>query len=231
MLWAPRPRGTTQRVSMSTDSSPVVILGAGGHARVLLEALHALEVPVVGFVAPSAEGSRLGDVPWLGGDDALARLDEGVELVNGVGSAGRADRRAAVHSAAEAAGRRFRTVVHPRAIVDASAEIAAGAQVLAGALVGVAARIGIDAIVNSGAIVDHDSVVGEHSHIASGAVLAGDVSIGDSTHVGLGARVIQGVTVGSSCVIGAGAVVLDDIPDGVTAVGVPARLVSTERRD
>lgn len=197
----------------------------------LFETLRALGVPVVGFIAPSPEGSRLGDVPWLGGDAAVSGLDDGVEVVNGVGSAGSVERRAAVHATAEAAGLRFRTVVHPRAIVDGSAELGAGAQILAGSVVGVAARLGADAIVNSGAIVEHDCVVGAHSHIASGAVLAGDVSIGESTHIGLGSRVIQGVTVGSYCVIGAGAVVLGDIPDGATAVGVPARPLSTQRRD
>jgi len=209
----------------------VVILGAGGHARVLLETLRVLGVPVVGFVAPSAEGSRLGDVPWLGSDTALSVLDDGVEVVNGVGSAGSAERRAAAHATGKAAGLRFRTVVHPSAVVDGSAELGAGSQILAGSLVGVAARIGADVIVNSGAIVEHDCVVGAHSHVAPGAVLAGDVAVGESTHIGLGSRVIQGVTIGSACVIGAGAVVLHDIPDGTTAVGVPARILSTERRD
>jgi UDP-perosamine 4-acetyltransferase len=215
---------------MSTDTTPVVILGAGGHARVILEALRTLGVPVAGFIAPSAEGSRLGDVPWLGDDTALSGLGDGTEAVNGVGSAGSAARRAAVHAAAEAAGLRFRTIIHPNATVDGSAELGAGAQVLAGSVVGVAALIGADAIVNSGAIVDHDSVVGAHSHIASGAALAGDVTVGESTHVGLGSRVIQGVTIGSSCVIGAGAVVLDDVADGTTVVGVPARPPSTKAR-
>lgn len=216
---------------MSTRATPVVILGAGGHARVLLEALHTLGLPVMGFLAPSPEGSRLGDVPWLGDDGALSGLEDRVEVVNGVGSAGSTEHRATVYATAEAAGVKFRTIVHPRAIVDGSAELGSGAQILMGSVVGVDARIGVDVIVNSGAIVDHDSVVGAHSHVASGAVLAGDVSIGEKTHIGLGSRVIQGVTIGSSCVIGAGAVVLDDVPDGATVVGVPARRLSTEAGD
>lgn len=210
------------------EHRPVVLLGAGGHARVLLQALRALDVPVVGFIAPTAEGSRLGDVPWLGGDDALASLAD-VDLVNAVGSAGRVERRAAAHESGTAAGLRFRTVVHPRAIVDDSAVLGEGVQVLAGAVVGAGARLGDDVIVNTAAVVEHDGVVGAHSHIASGALLAGDVTVGGSTHVGLGARVIQGVAIGSSCVIGAGAVVLADVPDGATAVGIPARLLPTGR--
>lgn len=215
---------------MSSSNAPVVILGAGGHARVLLEALRSLGVPVMGFVAPSIDGSRLGDVPWLGGDEVLSHLDHRVEIVNGIGSTGHVDLRVAVHATAKAANLPLRTVVHPRAFVDGSAVLGAGAQVLAGSVVGPGVHLGVDVIVNSGAIVEHDSVIGAHSHISPGAVLAGDVSVGEATHVGLGSRVIQGVTIGSRCVIGAGAVVLDDIPDGTTAVGVPARPLSAERR-
>lgn len=214
---------------MSSRDLPVVILGAGGHARVLLETLRLLGVPVVGFIAPSSEGSQLGDVPWLGGDAALSGLGPSVQLVNGVGSAGSVKRRAAMHAIGEAAGLKFRTLVHPHAFVEGSAELGAGSQILAGSLVGSVARIGANVIINSGAIVEHDCIVGAHSHIASGAVLAGAVSIGESTHVGLGSRVIQGVTIGSQCVIGAGAVVIDDVPGGATAVGVPARVLSSER--
>lgn len=194
----------------------------------LLQALRALNIPVAGYIAPSAEGSRLGDVAWLGGDDALLSLD-GVDLVNAVGSAGRAERRTSAHASGAAAGLRFRTVVHPRAFVDDSAELGEGAQVLAGAVVGAGARVGEDAIVNTSAVVEHDCTVGAHSHVATGALLAGDTAVGESTHVGLGARVIQGIAIGSWCVIGAGAVVLTDVPDGATAVGIPARLLPTGR--
>lgn len=215
---------------MSTDPRDVVLLGAGGHARVLAEALGERGVRVRGFIAPSADGSRLGDVPWLGDDTTLGDLGA-VLLVNGVGSTGSLDRRTALHAAGLAAGLEFATVVHPTAVVAPSAVLGAGAQVLSGAIVGPGARIGADAIVNTGAIVDHDSVVGEHSHIATAAALAGDVVVGRGAHIGLGARVLQGVRVGSSSVIGAGAVVLRDVPDATTVVGVPARPAHPEKRD
>lgn len=213
---------------MSTDLRPIVILGAGGHARVLLELLRETETPVRGFVAPSPDGSRLGEVPWLGGDEVLAELGD-VELVNGIGSAGAVGRRAAVHAAATDAGLTFRTLVHSRAYVDPTAELGAGAQVLAGAVVGVLARIGVNALINTAAVVDHDAVVGAHSHVASGAVLAGDVRIGGASHIGMGARVLQNVTIGASCVVGAGSVVLEDVADGTVVVGVPARTIGPGR--
>lgn len=216
---------------MLSEDSGVVILGAGGHARVLLQVLRASNTPVLGFLAPSAEGSRLGDLPWLGSDEALLSLDPTVDVVNGVGSAGSVAQRVMVYRGAQAASRRFRTLVHARAVVEPTAALGVGAQVLAGAFVGVESRIGEDAIVNSGALVEHDTVVGAHCHIATGAAVAGDVQIGESTHIGLGARIRQGVTIGSHCVIGAGAVVLEDVPAGTTWIGVPARQLSAERRN
>lgn len=216
---------------MSSEDSGVVILGAGGHARVLLEVLHTANTPVLGFLAPSAEGSRLGDLPWLGSDEALFSLDPMVDVVNGVGSAGSVTQRVMVYRGAQSAGRRFRTLVHARATVEPTADVGVGAQVLAGAFVGVASRIGDDVIINSGALIEHDTVVGPHCHIATGAAVAGDVRIGESSHIGLGARIRQGVTIGSHCVIGAGAVVLADVPAGTTWVGIPARQLSAERKN
>ena len=199
-----------------------IMLGAGGHARVLQETLELIGIRLHGFVSPSSD-SRLVDVDWLGADDALAGLDPATTLlVNGIGSTASLELRRAVYERAVAAGHRFATVMDPTAIVRPSAVLGDGAQVLAGAIVNSGASVGADTIVNSGAIVEHDSSVGAHSHLCPGVVLAGDVSVGDETHVGLGVRVIQGISVGSYCVIGAGAVVTKPIIDGSLAVGVPA---------
>ncbi|WP_161972324.1 acetyltransferase [Glaciihabitans arcticus] len=201
----------------------VVMLGAGGHAGVLLEILLEQGIPLEGYIAPSAEGSRLGNVPWLGPDAALDGLDAAsVSLVNGLGLAKASTARGTVFENARALGFTFLTIVDATAIVKASADLGEGAQVLAGAIVGTGARIGADTIINTGAIVDHDCVVGPHAHIATGAALAGGVTVGAGSHIGLGARVIQGITVGSGSTIGAGAVVLSDVADRSTAVGVPA---------
>jgi len=199
------------------------MLGAGGHARVLQEILAEQGIDLDGFLAPSPTGSTLGDVSWLGADEALAGLDpHNVLLVNGLGSASSPSLRRAAYVAAKDAGFAFRTVIDGTAIVKASALLGEGVQVLAGAIVGTRAVLRDDVLVNTGAIVDHDSVVGSHSHIATGAALAGSLVIGEETHIGLGARVIQGLTVGSGSTVGAGAVVIRSVPDSVTATGVPA---------
>ena len=95
----------------------------------------------------------------------------------------------------------------------------------AGAVVVTASRIGRGVILNTGCTVDHHSVIGDYAHIAPGAHLGGEVSVGALSIVGIGAVVLPRCRVGAGCTIGAGAVVTADVPDGATAVGVPARLL------
>ena len=204
-------------------SRDIVILGAGGHARVVLATLRAMGLSVRGCLAPESPGTGWPtDVPWLGGDEALAGL-KGVELANGVGSVGDVSRRKAAYEAGRAAGLAFVTPRHPSAIVEADAVLGEGAQVMAGAIVQTGVRLGCDVIVNSGAIIDHDCEIGDHAHIAPGVRLSGGVKVGAGAHVGIGAVVIQGVNIGAGAVMGAGAVVLADVAAGERVAGAPAR--------
>ncbi len=201
----------------------VVVLGAGGHARVLLDALRLLGDDVVGCIDPDPAAGLPG-VPRLGGDEAFATLDPaGVLLVNGLGSIASTALRRRVHADATARGFAFATVVHPSAVVARDVVLAAGAQVCAGAVLQTGARVLDDALVNTRASVDHDSVVGAHAHVAPGAVVCGGVTIGDGAHVGTGAVLVQGVRIGADALVGAGAVVLRDVAAGRRVVGVPAR--------
>ena len=93
-----------------------------------------------------------------------------------------------------------------------------------GAIINTDAFIGDNTIINTGAIVEHHTQIGANCHVATGATICGDVTVGDGTHVGAGATVIQGIKIGAKCIIGAGAVVITDVPDGHTAVGVPAKI-------
>ena len=213
------------RASTLSDSvgPEYIMLGAGGHARVLQEILALDGVTLHGYLAPNATPSRLGDAPYLGNDESLKNLDPAtVLLVNGIGSASAPTLRRQVFLGAKERGFRFLSVIDHSAIVRPSAQLGEGVQVLPGAIVGCDATVGNNVILNSGAVIDHDTRLGAHSHVSPGAVLAGDVSIGETSHIGLGARVIQRVSIGSDCVVGAGAVVLRDVPDKSVAVGVPA---------
>ena len=119
---------------------------------------------------------------------------------------------------------RLVSIQHPHSSVSRNVAIGDGTMVSAGAVVVTGSRIGRGVILNTGCTVDHHSQVGDYAHIAPGVHLGGEVAIGGRTLVGIGAVVLPRCRVGAGCTIGAGAVVIGDVPDGVTAVGVPARL-------
>ncbi len=207
----------------------IVVIGAGGHAKVVIDALmHGGRYRVVGAVAAAEEvGGEVLGVPIVGTDGDLGRLrGEGVGAVAiGIGSVGDVSARVAAVRAATAAGLDLPAITHPAATVSPHATLEEGAFVAAGAVVGPDARIGAYAIVNTGAIVDHDCVIGEFAHISPDAALSGGAKVGDRTHVGTGSSVIQYITIGSDVLLGAGAVVVDDIGNGVVSFGNPARPV------
>ncbi len=202
-------------------SACIVIVGAGGHAKVLIDALEKASVRILGLAdADSSQwGKALLGLSIHGGDDwVLKQAADAIHLVNAVGSVDREslERRRAVFEKFRGQGYRFAQVVHPAAIVSPRAVLGEGAQVMAGAVVQADARIGANALVNTRASVDHDCDIGEHVHIAPGAILSGAVKVGSSVHIGTGAVVKQGVRIGEGALIGAGAVVLRDVPPRAT---------------
>lgn len=205
-----------------------VVLGAGGHARVLIDVLRSARSARAVAVLDAAARGRGGEVfgvPILGGDALLPELRRrGVRyFVLGLGSAGDNGPRRRLYARAVAAGLSPFSVIHPRSLVSPRAVLGAGCQVLPGAVINAGARLGDNVIVNSGAIVEHDCRIGHHAHIATGARLGGGVTVGDLAFIGLGACVRQGLSIGRAAVLGAGAVAVKNIAPGVVAVGSPAR--------
>jgi len=194
-----------------------VLLGSGGHARVLLDILR-LEgkrelYGVVSLIKPE---SSLSDVPWLFDSDeaCIAELSpQSVKLINGLGSIGRVGLRANVYERYTEAGFQFESLIHPTAVIAAERDFLDGVQVMAGVVVQPGVTLEPNVLLNTGACVDHDCYIGRSTHIAPGVVLSGNVNVGHNTHVGTGARVIQGIKIGSRCVIGAGVTILSDVPD------------------
>jgi sugar O-acyltransferase (sialic acid O-acetyltransferase NeuD family) len=208
-------------------SLPVIIVGSGGHAAVVADALLAAEVRVLGFVDtdPARRGTVVCGLPVLGDEAVLDGHTPGTTLLaNGIGGVAANGLRRSVQERLESHGWEFVTVRHPAAIVSHFAHLAASAQVLAGAIVQANAHVGRAAIVNTGAIVEHDVELGDFSHVAPRALLCGSVAVGAGSHIGAGAVVRQRITLGAQTTVGAGAVVVADFPAaGRTLVGTPAR--------
>jgi UDP-perosamine 4-acetyltransferase len=205
---------------------PVIIIGGGGHAKVLASTLLLRGRKILGFVDLNPTAPPLLGIKCLGSDDAVRLHAAGdMQLVNGVGSARSTSIHKDVYDRFTLEGYCFATVIHPSAIIASEVQIEEGVQIMAGAMLQPGCRIGANAIVNTGAVIDHDCLVGAHAHIAPRAVLSGGVRVHTGVFVGAGASIIQGVSVGAGSVVGAGAAVIRDVPPGVTAVGVPAKTI------
>lgn len=205
---------------------PVIILAAGGHAQVLIDALRLQSIELLGVVDPDPAkiGQGVLGVPVLGGESEIANYPaDTVRLVNGLGTIRVGPRRSELFVRFKNSGYQFASVVHPSAIIARDVDLAEGVQIMAGAVVQTGCRIGANAIINTRAAVDHHCRIGDHAHIAPGATLCGGVAVGNGAHVGAGATVLQGIRVGSGSLVAAGAVVISDVPDGATVAGIPAR--------
>ena len=206
----------------------VIVLGAGGHAKVVIATLQAagftvaavfdddetkrsstlLGVTVKGALSEFASSSYRHAVVAVGNNATRMRLAE--RLQN------------------QSPNVEWITAVHPQTSVHPSVKLGAGTVVFAGAVIQPDTLIGAHTIINTGATIDHDCFIGDFAHIAPGAHLAGDVRIARGAFIGIGAAVIPGRQVGEWAMVGAGATVISDIPAGATAVGVPARVLCRE---
>ena len=206
------------------NEKPIIIIGAGGHAKVLLDMLLDIDAKVLGFLDNDAslQGTEIFRIPVLGPDEEITHYNPAeIELVNGIGSIGVAILRRKVFDKFKAQGYHFRQVIHPSAVISSRASLGEGVQVMAGAVVNIGTRIEEDAIINTKASVDHDCRIGRHVHIAPGCTLCGGVSVGDETMIGTGSSVIQGISIGQQCLVGAGSNVLSDVPDESKGFGNP----------
>lgn len=202
--------------------SRILVLGAGGHGKVVADIILASGQDVLGFLDddPEKHGTHILGRQVLGRIENFTQFEPS-GLITGVGD--NPTRRAIVERLNTDIHLLWIKAIHPCAVVSSFAEISPGTAIMAGAVVNACAFIGHHAIVNTGATVDHDCHIGNYAHIAPGAKLAGGVTIGDRTLVGIGAVVAPYCAVGEDVVIGAGAVVVRDVPPGVTVVGVPAK--------
>ncbi len=198
----------------------VVIIGAGGHAKVVADIVLLRGDHIVGFLDEAhPEGDFLGH-PKLGGNCAYRKFLN-CSFIIAIGNASVRERIAGTMP-----GVIWYTAVHPRAVIsNIDTKVGDGTVIMADAVVNPGAHIGKHCIINSGSIVEHDNRIGDYAHISVGAKVAGGVQIGAKTWVGVGATVSNGINVCDNCMLGAGAVVVRDITQAGTYAGVPARKI------
>ncbi len=202
---------------------PFIIVGGGGHARVVVSTLRRLGKSIRGFTDPDKEATLSDDLEHLGGDEILAESEPSeVALTMGMASVRNTGHRAGLFTDQVENGFQFPAVVHPDAVVTPEVEMGIGTQVMAGAVIQPGVTLGKNVVVNTNTSVDHDCDIRAHSHVAPGATISGEVTLESRVHVGTGASIIQGIHIGCGSVVGAGAVVIRDVPPESVVIGVPA---------
>jgi UDP-perosamine 4-acetyltransferase len=213
-----------------TQPAPdLLIIGGGGHCKVVLDVARTAGFNLVGILDPHPETAEMGGVPVLGGDDlAPTLLDRGVKLAFVALGSNALRRRIGLRL--REMGFQLPCLVHPTASISPTAALGAGVVVMPQAVINAQARVGEFAIVNSGAIIEHDCVLGDAAHAAPGSVIGGHVTLGEEVLFGIGARARAKVRIGSRSIVGVGAAVVCDIADDMIVAGVPARPVRDETR-
>lgn len=204
---------------------PLIVVGAGGHATVVADALLCAGEVLLGFTDsdPGKHGTALLGATVLGSDEVLEEMSPlAARLVNGIGSVQGEHLRRRVQTSLEDAGWQFPQVRHPASIVSRFAHVADGVHLLAASVIQARARIGRGVIVNTAAVVEHDVSIGAFAHIAPRAVVCGGAYLGEGVHIGAGAVIRQGVRLAPGTVVGAGAIVIRDTVEPTILVGNPA---------
>lgn len=201
----------------------LIVLGAGGHAKVVVSTARALGYRVEAvYDDDSAKwGTSFMGIPVRGSLSQAEQLLGTAVAVVAIG--GNAARKRVVGGFSQ--GVRWATLIHPCSWVDSTAEIGEGTLVCAGAIIQPETQIGRHCIINTAASVDHDCFLADFVHVAPGARVAGGVTVGEGALLGVGCSVLPNCQIGAWSIVGAGAVVTQNVPNGAVVVGVPARVV------
>ncbi|MGA2441852.1 MAG: acetyltransferase [Tepidisphaeraceae bacterium] len=205
----------------------VVLIGAGGHGRVVLDILRTAGVHrPIGFLDadPQLTGQEVGGLPVLGQVNLLPKL-KSQKVKGAIISIGDNHPRLQYFRKISEQGFEMVNAIHPGSCISETARLGHNVVVAAGAVISTDVNIQDCVIVNTSSVIDHECQIGRAVHICPSATLAGRVSVGDETFIGMGCNILQCLKIGANAVVGAGAVVIQDVADGATVVGVPARVI------
>ncbi len=217
------------RSKRNSLSEEIIVIGAGGHARVivaLLQSLGRYRIRGILDLGDPRPGETILGIPIVGKADAAEDWRR-KDIPNAALAIGDNSHRREWQKRLQTTGFALPVLVHPTAIVDSSVKLEEGVVICAGTIIGACANIQAGGLVNTGAIIDHECMLFPFVHIAPGCFIAGRVEIGQETFVGIGSCIIDRLVIGERVSIGAGSVVVSNIPDNTTAYGVPAKIKTT----
>lgn len=203
---------------------PIIVIGAGGHAKVIIDCLQSTSINILGFTNISNSIKDILNIPYLGDDSYIEKYNpQEILLALGIGSIKSCKIRKHIFEKWKAKGFNFITVIHPSANISKSVTIGEGSQILMGVNIQTGVEIKSNCIINTSCSIDHDCIINSHSNLAPRTVLSGNVHIGSEVYIGVGATIIQNIKIESNSVVGAGAVVIRDVPSNNLALGLPAK--------
>lgn len=204
-------------------SKKVVIIGAGGHAKVIADIIIKSGDEVVGFLDDNIEKDTIiiDNYKVIGTIEDCIKLQEDKDLFFIIALGNNYTRK----DLAERYNLNYYTAIHPKAIIGMQVQIEEGTVIMANTCINPNTKIGKHCIINTGAIVEHDNIIEDYVHISPNATLCGFVKVGMFTHIGASATIRNCASVTNDCIIGMGAIVVKDIKETGTYVGVPAKLI------
>ena len=202
-------------------SENVIIIGAGGHAKVIADIIIKSGDRLIGFIDDNLpKDSMVINYPVLGKTEDIYKFGDTASFIIGIGNNYTRKQIAERHDI------KWHTAIHPSAVISIDVDIGEGTAIMANAVINPSTKISRHCIINSGAVVEHDNTIADYVHVSPNASTGGTVNIGALTHIGIGAVVKNNISVSSECIVGAGAVVVKDIVDKGVYVGVPAKKVN-----
>ncbi len=192
----------------------IIIIGAGGHARVIADMVKKSGDNVKGFLDDD-----------LSKDGVIGKIDDCVKFSDCFFVIAIGNNQIRKSIAEKFPDLKYRTIIHPRAVISENVEIGAGSVVMANAVINANTKIGTHCIINTASVVEHDNIISDFAHISPGATLCGGTTVGELTQIGAGAVTKNGTSVCSNCVIGISAAVTEDITVQGVYAGVPAKKI------
>lgn len=208
------------------EKKKVIIIGAGGHGKVILDILSFDDkIEVIGFIDdnPLLKGNLVNGIRVIGSFDEVIENIPAKAVVVAIG-----DNKIRTNFFEKCKEKSLETInaIHPSAVISKNVKIGEGAVIMAGVIINSGAYIGNNVCVNTQASIDHDCYLDDNCHIWPGAVLTGTVKVGKLSYIGSGAIVLPKLKIGERCMVGAGAVVTKEVLDNTTVIGIPARVIN-----